>query len=51
MGHDGSMIRLAAGLGLGKASNGGVLKWPAMGSEIVMEVGGLHDLVTPCNLS
>ncbi|KAG8215761.1 phosphoglycerate mutase-like protein [Butyriboletus roseoflavus] len=40
VGHDGSMIRLAAGLGLGKASNGGALKWPAMGSEIVMEVGG-----------
>lgn len=40
MGHDGSMIRLAAGLGLGKASNGGALRWPAMGSEIIMEVGG-----------
>ncbi|KAG6372592.1 phosphoglycerate mutase-like protein [Boletus reticuloceps] len=38
VGHDGSMIRLAAGLGLGHASNGGTLRWPAMGSEIVMEV-------------
>ncbi|KAH0835629.1 phosphoglycerate mutase-like protein [Lanmaoa asiatica] len=38
VGHDGSMIRLAAGLGLGNAQNGGALRWPAMGSEIVMEV-------------
>ncbi|KAF8552843.1 phosphoglycerate mutase-like protein [Imleria badia] len=38
VGHDGSMIRLAAGLGLGRASNGGTLRWPAMGSEIIMEV-------------
>ncbi|KAN0078177.1 Histidine phosphatase superfamily [Tylopilus felleus] len=38
VGHDGSMIRLAAGLGLGDALNGGTLRWPAMGSEIVMEV-------------
>jgi len=36
IGHDGSMIRLAAGLGLGKAAP---LRWPALGSEIVMEVG------------
>ena len=35
VGHDGSMIRLAAGLGLGKNSP---LRWPAMGSEIVLEV-------------
>ncbi|RPD63478.1 phosphoglycerate mutase-like protein [Lentinus tigrinus ALCF2SS1-6] len=35
VGHDGSMIRLAALLGLGKVSP---LRWPAMGSEIVMEV-------------
>ncbi|KAH7923012.1 phosphoglycerate mutase-like protein [Leucogyrophana mollusca] len=33
--HDGSMIRLASGLGFGKISP---LRWPAMGSEIVMEV-------------
>ena len=35
VGHDGSMIRLAAGLGLGKDKP---LRWPALGSEIVMEV-------------
>ena len=33
--HDGSMIRLAAGLGFGK---NGPLRWPAMGSEIALEV-------------
>ena len=36
IGHDGTMIRLASGLGLGKISP---LRWPALGSEIVMEVG------------
>ncbi|EIN05099.1 phosphoglycerate mutase-like protein [Punctularia strigosozonata HHB-11173 SS5] len=35
VGHDGSMIRLASGLGLGKLAP---LRWPALGSEIVMEV-------------
>jgi len=35
VGHDGSMIRLAAGLGIGK---NGRLRWPALGSEIVIEV-------------
>jgi len=35
VGHDGSMIRLAAGLGLGRTK---ALRWPALGSEIVMEV-------------
>jgi hypothetical protein len=35
VGHDGTMIRLAAGLGLGKETP---LRWPALGSEIVMEV-------------
>jgi hypothetical protein len=35
IGHDGTMIRLASGLGLGKSTP---LRWPAMGSEIVMEV-------------
>ena len=35
VGHDGSMIRLAAGLGFGK---NGPLRWPAMGSEIALEV-------------
>lgn len=33
VGHDGSMIRLASGLGIK-----GPLKWPSMGSEISMEV-------------
>ena len=33
VGHDGSMIRLASGLGIK-----GPLKWPALGSEISMEV-------------
>jgi hypothetical protein len=37
VGHDGTMIRLAAGLGIGKAST---LRWPGLGSEIVMEVSG-----------
>lgn len=35
VGHDGSMIRLASGLGLGKVSP---LQWPALGSEIAFEV-------------
>ncbi|EIW56337.1 phosphoglycerate mutase-like protein [Trametes versicolor FP-101664 SS1] len=35
VGHDGTMIRLAALLGIGKL---GPLRWPALGSEIVMEV-------------
>jgi hypothetical protein len=35
VGHDGTMIRLAAGLGLGERQS---LRWPAMGSEIIMEV-------------
>ena len=35
VGHDGSMIRLAALLGLGRAAP---LRWPALCSEIVMEV-------------
>ena len=35
VGHDGSMVRLAALLGFGK---NGPLRWPALGSEIVMEV-------------
>lgn len=33
VGHDGSMIRLASGLGIQ-----GPLRWPALGSEVVMEV-------------
>ncbi|KZT03230.1 phosphoglycerate mutase-like protein [Laetiporus sulphureus 93-53] len=43
VGHDGTMIRLASLLGLGKIAP---LRWPAMGSEIIMEVwrteGGDH---------
>jgi 2-phosphoxylose phosphatase len=35
VGHDGSMIRLASGLGFGR---NGALRWPAMGSEIILEV-------------
>ena len=35
IGHDGTMIRLAAGLGLGKTNP---LRWPALGSEIAIEV-------------
>jgi len=35
IGHDGSMVRLASGLGLGKVTP---LRWPAMGSEIALEV-------------
>lgn len=35
VGHDGTMIRLAALLGIGKNEQ---LRWPALGSEIVMEV-------------
>ncbi|KAI5999955.1 phosphoglycerate mutase-like protein [Pisolithus albus] len=43
VGHDGSMVRLAAGLGLGSANR---LRWPAMGSEIVMEVWHApHDML------
>ena len=51
VGHDGTLIRLAAGLGLGHASNGGALRWPAMGSEIIMEVSEHRGLVTLCDLS
>ncbi|EIW81638.1 phosphoglycerate mutase-like protein [Coniophora puteana RWD-64-598 SS2] len=35
IGHDGSMIRLASGLGLGANTP---LRWPAMGSEVHIEV-------------
>ena len=35
VGHDGTMIRLASLLGLGREVP---LRWPALGSEIVMEV-------------
>ena len=35
VGHDGTMIRVASALGIGKLSP---LRWPALGSEIVMEV-------------
>ncbi|KAI0032631.1 phosphoglycerate mutase-like protein [Vararia minispora EC-137] len=39
VGHDGSMIRLASALGLGDVAP---LRWPALGSEIVMEVWQEH---------
>ena len=35
VGHDGTMIRLASALGFGKIAP---LRWPALGSEIIMEV-------------
>ncbi|KAF8517913.1 phosphoglycerate mutase-like protein [Hysterangium stoloniferum] len=38
VGHDGSMIRLASGLGIQ-----GPLRWPALGSEFVFEVWRTHD--------
>ena len=41
--HDGSMIRLAALLGLGQVSS---LRWPALGSEIVMEVRKLKNCIS-----
>ncbi|KAI6138267.1 hypothetical protein BKA82DRAFT_4240389 [Pisolithus tinctorius] len=45
VGHDGSMVRLAAGLGLGRANG---LRWPAMSSEIVMEVNSVFPILTSC---
>jgi 2-phosphoxylose phosphatase len=38
IGHDGSMIRLASGLGFGKSTANGPLRWPGLGSEIIFEV-------------
>ncbi|KZT33072.1 phosphoglycerate mutase-like protein [Sistotremastrum suecicum HHB10207 ss-3] len=38
VGHDGSLIRLASGLGIGKQDHNGRLRWPALGSEIILEV-------------
>lgn len=35
VGHDGSMIRLVSGLGIGRQRG---LMWPALGSEVVIEV-------------
>lgn len=40
IGHDGTMIRLASALGLGRHAP---LRWPALGSEIVMEVRTLSS--------
>ena len=37
VGHDGTLIRLASLLGLGKVAP---LRWPALGSELIMEVSG-----------
>lgn len=42
-GHDGSMIRLASGLGLGKPESDGRLRWPALGGEIIFEVGANRE--------
>lgn len=39
VGHDGSMVRLASGLGFGKIAP---LRWPALGSEIAFEVRTLY---------
>ena len=41
VGHDGSMVRLASGLGFGKIAP---LRWPALGSEIVMELSTNNHL-------
>ena len=38
VGHDGTMVRVASALGFGKLAP---LRWPALGSEIVMEVSRL----------
>ena len=46
VGHDGSMVRLASGLGFGKIAP---LRWPALGSEIVMEVLG-SDYLFLCSV-
>lgn len=50
VGHDGSMIRLASGLGIQ-----GPLRWPALGSEFVFEARGLlafssRHLLTSCHI-
>lgn len=43
VGHDGSLIRLASGLGFGKTAP---LRWPAMGSEVVIEVSSPPSSIT-----
>ncbi|KAF8320479.1 phosphoglycerate mutase-like protein [Clavulina sp. PMI_390] len=43
VGHDGSMIRLASGLGIGGQKP---LRWPALGSEIIMEVWEIIGSIT-----
>lgn len=47
VGHDGTMIRVASAFGLGKLSP---LRWPALGSEIVMEVRYLYAATSNCNV-
>lgn len=37
-GHDGSMVRLASGLGFGKPERDGRIRWPGLGSEVILEV-------------
>jgi len=44
IGYDGSMVRLASGLRLGGVHG---LRWPAMGSEIVMEVSTFIRHLSP----
>ncbi|KAI6006206.1 phosphoglycerate mutase-like protein [Pisolithus orientalis] len=46
VGHDGSMVRLAAGLGLGRAN---CLRWSAMSSEIVMEQDFANHISNRCD--
>ncbi len=48
VGHDGTMIRLAALLGIGKL---GPLRWPALGSEIVMEVRATRTVLPAYTLT
>jgi hypothetical protein len=40
IGHDGTMIRLASLLGFGREQ---ALRWPALGSEVVIEVIPPHS--------
>jgi 2-phosphoxylose phosphatase len=42
VGHDGSMIRLNALIGLGNITP---LRWPGLGSEVIMEVSVLSRLL------
>ncbi len=48
VGHDGTMIRVASALGLGILAP---LRWPALGSEIVMEVRSSRRMPQPIILT